>query len=166
MEQYTIAKSSRKDIFEILQCYDSANELFQEKQRANGNNEIIKEILDKTESYNLYLKNEIIGWIAWKNKELTSILEALYVKKDVQQNGYGLIMMNFYLKKIMEKKIEFSCLSVLKNAYWAIKFYEKINYTMLKDINVEKSNSVVTEYLAEHRNPWEQVLYKKIKNTI
>lgn len=162
-DEYEIRKSEITDIKDILKCYDSANMLHDEKMRSVGTYDIIKEVFDRTKSYNLYLNNEIIGWIAWEMKDNFCSLEALYIKIDMQNKGIGRYLMDFGIENLKKSGISIVLLSVLRNAPWAIEFYKKYGFEEITDLSKMNLNENCMLYAKEHDAPWECTMIKEIK---
>ena len=159
-----MVKSTENDARKLLDCYNSAIQMHDENSRADGDTSVILDTIKDSESYHMKVDDKVIGWIVWKNEESFSVLKAMYVREIYQGKGLSKQMLEFYFSCQKEENKNLSILSVLINAPWAIRFYEKNQYTL-----VEPSTRFpvfhkhdIEKYIKKHNKPWVKNMYKEI----
>ena len=90
----------------------------------------------------------------FENSEQYSELTSLYVKREFQNRRIGESLIRYFEQKM--KPGTPALVKVLKNAPWALIFYQKHGFTFLDAKNTETLKALgITE------KPWERILYKK-----
>lgn len=164
MKQITMTRSKESDVKKILFCYNSAIKLYDENARADGDETTIISSMKNAESYHVEIDAEVVGWIVWENSYNCSVLKAMYVHECYQGKDIANQMLDFYIGKLKSLNIDLSLLSVLINAPWAIRFYEKNNYILLdENVNYPPTHQKnIREYMDKHNKPWAKNMYRKI----
>lgn len=148
----TIIAASTKQIDDLIQIYDSANQLHDEKIRGTGTKEIFEELLCSNQLFILYKDTTPIGFISYREQKQFIELSGLYVKKEYQNSGYGQLLIDFFEDNNAHLNKTY-LLQVLKSAEWAIHFYQKNNYIELKD------NDCYQDIVLE---PWSKTFIKSL----
>lgn len=157
-----IKQVHKESIQELIDIYDSANLLFESNLRASGTYDIFDKLTDD-DTFILYENNVPKAFISYQVHKSYINIKGLYVKLDCQKNGYGKILLryvenkDYFHKDILDNSPynNVFILSVLKNAVWAIKFYETNGYSEISDIQISELG------LEEiHFNNWSNVMIK------
>lgn len=146
-------KACLDDAVILLGIYDSANSLFPEELRGDGTIEIMEQVLNENDVYVWEEDGEAAGFVGFGKREGYAELNALYVRRDAQNRGIAGRMLGFFEEANCEKRVH--VVSVLKNAPWAIGFYEKNGYEELTEDMAERYG--VEGIMVQS---WERVLCK------
>ncbi|MGB4139858.1 MAG: GNAT family N-acetyltransferase [Limnochordia bacterium] len=163
--KYRIRQANSCDALHLLDCYDSANHLFGLHERANGDLQTFTELL-KTDCVFL-LENEgvISGWISYRILTECILLSGLYVRKENQRIGIGQRLFDFMINETRGMGLPLCLAKVLKNAPWAVSFYQKTEFLFLEsDANkpIQKYVLGIVEENGITQSPWSYVLYKML----
>lgn len=136
--------------------YNSANTLFDDSERYDASGEIfIKQLKDDTNFIYLDEEQKIRGFMSFHKIDRYYELTSLYVERKYQKEKIGYQLLTHFEKQAGKNTILF--IKVLKNAYWALNFYQKNGYEFLND----EIYSIITS-LGIIEKSWEKILYKKI----
>lgn len=142
-------------IKDMADIYNSANLLFSEKERgAAATPDLFWRQWEQDENY-LYVdeKNEVKGFMPYKEYETYCELTSLYIRLECQNEGIGARLLLYFEEKCSGKcKI----IDVLNNAPWALRFYQKNGYAVITDEVIESHSTMNMK-----RHPWSTVLYKE-----
>lgn len=141
------------DIFAAV--YNSANTLFENSEQYDATGEIFLPQLKADENFIYSDGDEVVGFMSFHCYEQYSELTSLYVKKEFQNRGIGESLIRHFEQKI--KPGTSALVKVLKNAPWALRFYQKHGFTFL---DAKKAESLKTLGITE--KPWEGILYKSL----
>ena len=96
--------------------------------------------LNQSNTLVLKLDNWIIGHLSIRMVDQTKSAHIfhLIIDPDQQQKGYGKKLVNFAEKFILKNNFKTVTLNVLKKNQIAIKFYEKIGYTVIEERKSKK----------------------------
>lgn len=133
--------------------YNSANTLFENSGQYDAAGEIFLPQLKNDENFIYADGDEVIGFMSFHCYEQYSELTSLYVKREVQQRGIGDRLMRCFEQRM--KPGNLALVKVLKNAPWALRFYQKHDFAFSDNEMAEHLNALG---LAE--KPWERILYK------
>lgn len=133
--------------------YNSANTLFPESERADAGEEIFYRQLSEDCNFLYVIEGEACGFMSWHRCEGRYEVTSLYVKRQCQGRKAGSELLKYFEEHIMED----ACIlvKVLKNAPWALNFYKKHGYEILRE---GACDHVIGRNIKE--KPWEKILYK------
>lgn len=139
------------DIFAAV--YNSANTLFDDSGQYEATGKVFLPQLENDENFVYLNGDDVVGFMSFHCYEQYSELTSLYVKREVQQRGIGDRLMRCFEQRM--KPGNLALVKVLKNAPWALHFYQKHDFAFSDNEMTERLN---TFGLAE--KPWERILYK------
>ncbi len=139
------------DIFAAV--YNSANTLFDNGGQYDANGEIFLPQLENDENLVYLTGEDIVGFLSFHRHEQYCELTSLYVRKEFQNQGIGEQLICDFEERIEPGTL--TLIKVLKNAPWALNFYQKHRYTFLDDTTADALKALgITE------KPWERILRK------
>ena len=141
------------DIFAAV--YNSANTLFENSEQYDATGKIFLPQLKADENFIYSDGDEVAGFMSFHCHEQYCELTSLYVKREFQNHGIGESLIHYFEQKI--KPGTPALVKVLKNAAWALRFYQKHGFTFL---DAKKAENLKTLGITE--KPWERILYKKL----
>ena len=168
MQNYDYIRPARgDDAGRLLDCYNSANQLHKPEVRADGELETFKQIV-KTDHVFLIEDQEIVlGWISYKVLSVYLLVTGLYVRKENQRVGIAQRLLNFAIDGTSGLGLSLCFLKVLKNAPWAISFYQKNGFVLLEsdsdDPVMQREAELMVERTGFTKSKWSYFLYKKLK---
>ncbi|MEL5720026.1 MAG: GNAT family N-acetyltransferase [Treponemataceae bacterium] len=153
---YKILKAKQSDSQDILNIYNSANEVFDFMNKQNIIDTFSKMI--NTEHVYILIENKNkIGFISYDNKINFACISAVYVKFDKQRHGFGKMLLDFAENLIFnEENLNAIALKALKKCDCAVDFYKKNGYKPIVDCN--NGNEIFSSYFP--LNPWEVLMVK------
>ncbi|MDE5819367.1 MAG: GNAT family N-acetyltransferase [Lachnospiraceae bacterium] len=137
--------------------YNSANTLFQEQERCDADETVFYKQLQEDQNFIYMEEDTICAFLSFHTFAEYHELTSLYVKREYQRAGIGEQLLT-YFEAYAKKSLDNCCLIVkaLRNAPWAIHFYQKHGYELLDDrMRRTISNWNLTE------KAYEMILYKK-----
>lgn len=141
------------DIFAAV--YNSANTLFKNSEQYDVTGKIFLPQLKNDENFIYSDGDEVTGFMSFHCYEQYSELTSLYVKREFQNRGIGESLIHYFEQKLNSGTP--ALVKVLKNASWALRFYQKYGFTFL---DAKKTESLKALGITE--KPWEKILYKII----
>lgn len=135
--------------------YNSANTLFRKQERCDADETVFYKQLREDQNF-IYTEEEMIcGFLSFHTFAEYHELTSLYVKRDYQRAGIGEQLLTHF-ESYAKKNLDNSCLIVkaLRNALWAIHFYQKHGYELLDDRMISNWNLTKKAY--------EMILYKPL----
>jgi len=143
-----ILKPKRKEYPELISLINEADEIFfqihskKDAIEIGISNETVQNLIDgeKIRKY-LVIKDdlEIVASASFRLKnDQTVWVSSLFVKKNKQSRGYGTTLLKkieFWTKK---QKAKVVVLEADKKAFWAVNFYLKNNYKIIKPVGLKK----------------------------
>ena len=132
--------------------YNSANTLFPENARCDAGEEIFYRQLTEDHNFVYIKKDDVCGFVSYHRFAEYYEITSLYVKRDCQRMKIGHHLLSF-----AESQIEKDCyiiIKVLKNADWAVRFYQEHGYKPLSEARDLAQAFNLTEKM------WEKILYK------
>ncbi len=114
---------------DLAAVYNSANTLFPEEQRCDADETVFYRQLQEDRNFAYFRENTICGFMSWRKSAEYAELTSLYVRREYQKTGVGGLL----LAHFEEQAAGSSCLivKVLRQAHWALAFYEKHGYQPL-----------------------------------
>ena len=155
---YRIVKSAEGDMVKLVHCYNNANLKYKESERCDITYEQIKEAIDGTQTYHIEEKEKTIGWISFRNDNENNILEGLYVRSEYQGKAIAKMLIEHYFDLMKNVNAKASLLRTLTNAPWAIKFYEKYGFQIIKEMTLDEE---IDAYLSKSNLSFEVPMFKK-----
>lgn len=144
--------NGREDSAVFASIYNSANTLFSQADRCEAGREIFYRQLTEDHNFVYVSGNDICGFISYHKFTDYDEITSLYVKRDYQRMGIGHQLLSFAESQIGEGND--IMIKVLKNADWALRFYQKYGYKRLKDIQNNTACNLIEK-------EWEKIYYKK-----
>lgn len=141
------------DIFAAV--YNSANTLFDDSGQYDAAGKVFLPQLKNDENFVYLNEDDVVGFMSFHCFEQYSELTSLYVKRISQNQGIGDRLIRCFEQQM--KPGTLALVKVLKNAPWALNFYQKHDFAFSDDEMAERLNALG---LAE--KPWERILYKKL----
>ncbi len=135
--------------------YNSANTLFPPDARSESGEEIFYRQLLEDNNFVYLSENNICGFVSYRRVIDYYEITSLYVKRDYQKMKIGHELLVFVESQI--DKGSYVIIKVLKNACWALDFYQKHGYKPLNTMKLFTDNFDLTE------KSWEKILYKNMK---
>lgn len=142
------------DIFAAV--YNSANTLFENSEQYDATGKIFLPQLKDDENFIYSDGDEVVGFMSFHCYEQYCELTSLYVKRKFQNRGIGESLIHHFEQKI--KPGTPALVKVLKNAPWALSFYQRHGF---KFLDAKEAENLKTLGIAE--KPWERILYKKLQ---
>lgn len=140
---------------DLAVIYNNANTLFPEEQRRDAEEAIFYRQLEEDQNY-LYQEDDVIcGFMSWHKFDKYAELTSLYVRRECQKAGIG----GKLLAHFEGQAAGAPCLivKVLRQAHWALAFYEKRGY---RPLNGETCRLMESHGITE--KPWEKILCKTL----
>lgn len=145
---------------DLAAVYNSANTLFPEEQRCDADETVFYRQLQEDRNFLSLDGDTICGFMSWRKSAEYAELTSLYVRREYQKTGVG----GQLLAHFEEQAADASCLivKVLRQAPWALAFYEKHGYEPLNEEmrRFIESRGLKAERLIE--KAWEKILYKSL----
>ena len=169
MQNYDHTRPARgDDAGRLLDCYNSANQLHKPEVRANGELETFKQIIKTDRVFLIEDQDGVLGWISYKVLSAYLLVTGLYVRKENQRAGIAQRLLNFAIDDgTSELGLSLCFLKVLKNAPWAISFYQKNGFVLLEsdsdDPFMQRKAELMIERTGFTKSKWSYLLYKKLK---
>jgi len=108
----------------------------------------IKSQINNGYEYFLVLNDKkAIGYLCLviDNASKKLMISKIYTEKSARGNGFGLQMIDFAKKIAYEKKIEIIWLTVNKYNSNTIKWYQKLNFEIIKEIKMDIGNNYIMD---------------------
>lgn len=168
MQNCNIIRPARSgDAGTLLGCYDSANQLHKPEERADGDLQTFKDIVE-TDSVLLIEDHDVVlGWISYKVLNTYLLVTGLYIRQEHQRMGAAQRLLNFVLEDARRQGLSRCVLKVLKNAPWAISFYQKNGFLLLETDSdepvMQREVALMVESTGLTKTNWSYVLCKKVE---
>lgn len=135
--------------------YNNANTLFPESARCDADEEIFYRQLTEDNNFIYASENDVCGFVSYHMYAEYYEITSLYVKREYQRMKIGYRLLSFAESQAVSN--DYIIVKVLKNAYWALDFYQKHGYKLY----IEVPHLVQAWNLKE--KAWEKILYKKVE---
>lgn len=142
------------NVREFARIYNSANLLFAEEMRNHAAEEVFLPQFRQDENYAFWDENKcMVGFYSYHVWETALELTSLYVDFEHQKNRIGERMLFHFESNVPAGETIF--IKALKNAPWALNFYQKHGYQPLDDRMALRAKAAGIE-----EKTWSQVFYK------
>ena len=148
-----IVVTTKDDAALLLEIYNDSNKVFGAPEQ-----DILDEfakILETNFVYLLQENGEMIGFIAIEEKPDHFLINALYIKKDLQRKGFGKTLLGHVENIVREKNGKVILLKSIKMFDLVTNFYTKCGY---KIITTDDEITEAKTYLPVE--PWEYLFAK------
>lgn len=155
------------DAGSLLDCYDSANQLYTLEERAGGSLQTFKEILKTDHVFLIEDQEVVLGWISYRVLNVYLFVSGLYVRAENQRSGIAQRLVNSMVNATNGLGLSLCVLKVLKNAPWAASFYQKNGFLLLEadsnDPKMQREIEIMLQKTGLTINRWSYLLYKELK---
>ncbi|MFY0627230.1 MAG: GNAT family N-acetyltransferase [Reichenbachiella sp.] len=108
------------------------------------------QVEDGYKYYMTFLKNSLVGYFSYIEKENSLFLSKFYIHKNSRGKGLGRSCMNFILAKARFSHLQMIKLTVNKNNTDTIRIYEKLGFKIVDETVVDIGNDfVMDDYVLE-----------------
>jgi len=159
-----IRSAERCEAGSLLDCYDSANQLHRSEARAEGDLQTFEEILKRDVVFLIEDQDAVLGWISYRVMSAYLLVTGLYVRKTNQREGAGQRLLDFVIHAASGRGLSLCVLKVLKNAPWAVSFYQKNGFFSVEldsdDAVMQRDVELLLETTGLRKSNWSHLLVR------
>lgn len=163
---FRIRPVNEADSNNLLDCYDDANTLFSPEMRAPGSLDTFSDIIKNDHVFVMENHQQPLGWISYRVLGQCLYVTGLYIRREWQRRGLAGILVQHMFNAVKKRGLSLCILSVLKNAPWAIDFYQKMGFDVYQpDGDAPGVVYPIGQTLEENRlslSAWSHLLYKPL----